>query len=101
MGKRAPKQSQGSGTYPLVLKPLPFADARDLALLDFALVALTGFQVHVMQAGERYAVLGSNAFSIVMLNEGKTTCIICKTPCMCADVVTMWRRRMQELGRKL
>lgn len=81
-------------------RPRPLAYARDVALLNLAAQVFTGFEVHVMRAGQTYAVLGDDAFSVVGIRHGAARCLTCKKSCLCAETVTMWRRRLKELGGK-
>lgn len=82
------------------LKPRRLAYARDVALLNLAVAILTGYEVHILQAGQRYAVLGDDNYSLVAVRNQAARCITCKKPCLCAEIVTMWRRRLTELGAK-
>lgn len=81
-------------------KPRPLTYARDLALLHLAIGILTGFEIHVMSRGERYAVIGDDAFSIVAVRGEAARCITCKprAKCLCAQTVVLWRRRLKDLG---
>lgn len=95
--KKPDKQPAKEPTY-IGLKPRPFRHAVDIALLDLAVAILTGYEIHVMTRGERYAVIGDDNFSVVAVRDGAAKCITCKTPCLCGPVVLQWRRRLRQLG---
>ena len=80
------------------LKPRPFQHALNIAMLDLAVAILTGYEVHVMTRGERYAVIGDDDYSVVAVRDGVAKCITCKPPCLCGPVVLQWQRRLRELG---
>ena len=79
------------------LKPRPFPHAANIAMLNLAGAILHGYEVHVMDAGERYAVLGDDAFTVVTVRDGIAKCIA-HQECQCGQVVLQWRRRLRELG---
>lgn len=82
---------------PTGMRPMPFQDALRHGMLRLACVLLTGFEVHVMDADTHYAVHGADNFSVVAVRGGAAKCITCKSSCLCADVVQMWRRRLNDM----